>query len=231
MKNQSGKKEGFDYLAELLLWVLGGAMFIYLGFRTLHFLGFTFAEEDQIYSYLGLFSTTVGAVIFAVSFKRSKYFDNRPASKGGQVWREDAFKKMVSMVMMVICALGELGLAFADMSLVTAQRGGTVTMTEGELVTYMWLTAGLAAAVGAAVFAIKLHDANPKTDPLVDMSIQDANNDGVLDRYQTNLVIPEPKSNVRQQYSLTDEQLEILSLHENNNHKAVADPTQRPSRQ
>jgi hypothetical protein len=202
MNKRAGKKEGFDYLAELLLWALGGAMFIYLGYRTLHFLGFTFAEEDQIYSYLGLFSTTIGAVIFAVSFKRSKYFDLRPASAGGQVWREDAFKKMVSMVMMVVCALGELGLAFADMSLVTAQRGGAVTMTEGELITYMWLTAGLAAAVGGAVFAIKLHDPNPKADPIVDMSDKDADNNGVLDSRQTTPIV--------RQFNYSDEQIAAL---------------------
>lgn len=227
------KKEGMDYLADLLLWTLGGAMFVYLGYRTLHFLGFTFAEEDVIYSFLGLFSTTIGAVIFAVSYKRSKYFDTRPASKGGQVWREDAFRKTVSMAMMIVCALGEVALAFADMSLVTAQRSGVVTLTEGELVTYMWVTAGLAFLVGGAVAAIKLTDRHPKTDPVIDMSDLDADNDGVLDSRQE--VVRQPVNIL----DLNPAQLEEVFNFFEEKHKAgqgsangqkTADPTNQPRR-
>ena len=66
-----------DYLAEIGAWVLGIAMFIYLGYRTLDFLTFTFREEDAFFAYLGLFSTTVGAVIFALIYKRSFYYDRK----------------------------------------------------------------------------------------------------------------------------------------------------------
>jgi len=165
-----------DYLAEIGAWVLGIAMFIYLGYRTLDFLTFTFREEDVFFAYLGLFSTTVGAVIFAIIYSRSFYFDRTL-----KVWRSDEFKKTVALVMTLICFAGEVALAIADMTIITAQKGGAVVMTEGELKTIMWLTAGLAGLVGAAVAVIKLTPRHPKTDPILDMSDKDVDNNGVLD--------------------------------------------------
>ena len=165
-----------DYLAEIGAWVLGIAMFIYLGYRTLDFLTFTFREEDAFFAYLGLFSTTVGAVIFAIIYSRSFYYD-----RTAKVWRSDEFKKTVALVMTLICFAGEVALAVADMTIITAQKGGAVAMTEGELKTIMWLTAGLAGLVGAAVAVIKLTPRHPKTDPIMDMSDKDTDNNGVLD--------------------------------------------------
>jgi len=176
-KQMKEQKVFLDYLSDMGAWALGGAMFIYLGYRTLDFLTFTFRDEDILFAFLGLFSTTIGAVIFAIIWKRSFYFD-----RSSRVWRSDEFKKTVSMVMMIVCAFGELLLAVADMTLVTAQKGGAVTMTEGELKMLMWLTAGLAAAVGVAVASIKLSRRNPRTDPEIDMSDVDANNNGVMDK-------------------------------------------------
>ena len=170
------KKEVVDYLADITLWILGGVMFIYLGFRTLDFLTFTFREEDVIFAYLGLFSTTVGSIIFALIYKRSFYFDRK-----AQVWRSDEFRKMVSMSMMFVCAVGELLIAVADMTIIADIKAGTAMMTEGDLKSIMWLTAGLAGAVGAAVAAIKLTPRHPKTDPEIDMSLIDADNNGVED--------------------------------------------------
>jgi len=67
MKTQINEQKVFmDYLSDIGAWVLGGAMFIYLGYRSLDFLTFTFREEDALFAYLALFSTTIGAVIFAV---------------------------------------------------------------------------------------------------------------------------------------------------------------------
>lgn len=165
-----------DYLAEIGAWVLGVAMFVYLGYRTLDFLTFTFREEDAFFAYLGLFSTTVGAVIFAIIYSRSFYYD-----RTSKVWRSDEFKKTVALVMTLICFAGEVALAVADMTIITAQKGGAVAMTEGELKTIMWLTAGLAGLVGAAVAVIKLTPRHPKTDPVMDMSDKDTDNNGVLD--------------------------------------------------
>jgi len=170
-----------DYLAEIGAWVLGIAMFVYLGYRTLDFLTFTFREEDAFFAYLGLFSTTVGAVIFAIIYSRSFYFD-----RTSKVWRSDEFKKTVALVMTLICFAGEVALAVADMTIITAQKGGAVVMTEGELKTIMWLTAGLAGAVGAAVAAIKLTPRHPNTDPEIDMSEIDADNNGVEDSKEKN---------------------------------------------
>jgi len=170
-----------DYLAELSAWLLGGAMFIYLGYRTLDFLTFTLREDDALFAYLGLFSTTGGAIIFALIRSRAFYFD-RVTRK----WRSDEFKKTISTVMMVVCFLGELLLAIADMSLVTSEKGGTFALTDGELKVLIWLTAGLAAAVGGAIASIKLTRPNPKTDPEIDMSDVDTNNNGVLDSREKN---------------------------------------------
>jgi len=154
-----------DYLADIAAWVLGGGIFIYLGFRTLDFLAWTFRDEDVIFSYLGLFSTTIGAAIFALIYKRSFYFDRR-----AQIWRSDEFKKTVSLVMAIACALGEIGLAVADMSLIASLKGGAIMLTEGELTTFMWATAGLAGLVGISIAVIKIVPPHPKTDPEIDMS-------------------------------------------------------------
>jgi len=174
MKEQ---KTFLDYLADIGAWVLGGAMFIYLGYRTLDFLTFTFREEDALFAYLGLFSTTIGAVIFALIYTRAFYYDRR-----ARVWRSDESRKAISLVMMLICAGAEIALAVADMTIITAEKGGAIALTEGELKTFMWLTAGLAGLVGAAVAVIKMTPRHPQTDPEIDMSLQDANNNGVVDR-------------------------------------------------
>lgn len=175
------KKEVVDYLADITLWILGGVMFIYLGFRTLDFLTYTFREEDVIFAYLGLFSTTVGSIIFALIYKRSFYFDRK-----SEVWRSDEFRKMVSMSMMVVCAVGELLIAVADMTIIADIKAGTAMMTEGDLKSIMWLTAGLAGAVGAAVAAIKLTPRHPQTDPEIDMSLIDTDNNGIEDSKEKN---------------------------------------------
>jgi len=176
MKNQ---KTFIDYLADMGAWGLGLAMFIYLGYRTLNFVSFTFSEQDQIYKWLTLFSTTIGAIIFAVIYKRSNYFDYRTRR-----WRSDEFKKSVSLTMMIVCFLGEAGLAYADMSLEASKQLGVVTLSEGELRTFISLSVLLAFAVGVAVAAIKLTPPHPLTDPEVDMSALDTNNNGIFDRQE-----------------------------------------------
>lgn len=181
-KNQLKEQKTFlDYLADIGAWVLGGAMFLYLGYRTLNFLSYTLSDQDQIYKYLGWFSTTIGAVIFAIIWKRSFYFDRRSGE-----WRSDEFRKTISLVMMIVCAFGEFALAAADMSLEAALKTGVVTMSEGELNTLILFTAGLAFLVGGAVAAIKMTPPHPRTDPIIDMSDQDADNNGVLDRNEQN---------------------------------------------
>jgi hypothetical protein len=176
MNRNQNVKETMDYIADYGGWTLGVAMYIYLGFRTLDFLTWSFREEDVFFAYLGLFSTTVGAIIFAVIWVRSRYFDARAG-----VWRVDEARKSVALVMMFICAGGEVLLAVADMSLVTTAKGAVPTMTVGQLKTYMWLTACLAALVGGAIAKIHLTPRHPKTDPIIDMSELDVDNNGVLD--------------------------------------------------
>lgn len=182
------RKVFIDYLADVAAWSLGGAMFIYLGYRTLDFMAFTFRDDDVVFAYLGLFSTTIGAIIFALIYKRSFYFDRK-----SQVWRSDEFRKMVALVMMVICALGELIIAVADMTIISEIKSGTIIMTEGDLKTIMWFTAGLAGLVGAAIAAIKLTPRHPKTDPEIDMSELDADNNGELDAEENKPVRPVQK--------------------------------------
>jgi hypothetical protein len=173
------QKNVMDYLADILAWVLGGAMFLYLGFRTLNFLSFTLSDQDQIYKWLGWFSTTLGAVIFAIIYKRSFYFDRR-----ARLWRSDEFRKTVSGVMAIVCALGEFALAAADMSLQAALKTGIVTMSEGELNTIIYGTAGLAFLVGLSVAMIKMTPRHPQTDPVIDMSEYDFDNNGVMDKQE-----------------------------------------------
>lgn len=176
MKN---KKTTIDYVSDYSAWILGAVMFVYLGYRTLDFLTWTFRAEDQIFAWLGLFSTTGGAIIFALIYSRAFYFD-----KQSRIWRSDEAKKAIALPMIIVCALGEVALAVADMTLIVDAKSGSLMMTDGELKTMMWLTAGLAGAVGAAVAAIKMSKVHPATDPEYDMSLLDADNDGVMDSKQ-----------------------------------------------
>lgn len=176
-KQMNERKEFLDYAAEIAAWVLGGAMFIYLGYRTLDFFTFTIRDSDAIIGYLGLFSTTIGAIIFSLIWKRAFYFDRRTGK-----WRSDEFRKTVAGIMAIVCALGELVIAVADMTIIADMRTGLVAMTESDLKTIIWATAGLAAMVGFSIAVIKMTPPHPFTDPEIDMSEQDANNNGILDR-------------------------------------------------
>lgn len=127
-------------MAEFGAWALGIAMFVFLGYRTLHFLQWTFADQDQIFSYLGLFSTTCGAVVWGVIYRF-----------GGLGERN----KAIALLMLGIDLLGEMALAVADMTLVTSAREGW-TLTQGEINTFIWASAALAAMNGIAIFVVKL---------------------------------------------------------------------------
>jgi len=184
-KQVTERKEFLDYAAEIAAWVLGGTMFLYLGYRTLDFFTFTIRDGDGIIAYLGLFSTTIGAVIFALIWKRSFYFDRRT-----QKWRSDEFRKTIAGIMAAVCAIGELVIAVADMTIIADMRTDVLAMTESDLKTIVWATAGLAGLVGISIAIIKMTPPHPLTDPEIDMSDQDADNNGVLDRKQNTPVRP-----------------------------------------
>lgn len=138
---ENKQKSVGSWLSEFGAWGLGGAMFVFLGFRTLHFLEWTFADQDKLFAYLGLFSTTLGAVIWGLIYRF-----------GGMGSRN----KAISLLMLGVDLIGEMALAVADMTLVTSQNGVGWSLTQGEVNTFIWAAAGLAAANGIAIFVVKL---------------------------------------------------------------------------
>ena len=136
------------HIAEYGGYGLALAMFLFLAIRTYNFLAFTFRAEQALFAYLGLFATTIGAVIWGARYAFMK-LDN------GQ--------KALALVMIVVDFMGELVLAAGDMFRVVSEKGA-FNLSDGETVILIWVTAGLAAMNGIAIFTQLMHQTNPTKD-------------------------------------------------------------------
>ena len=137
------EKDTGYYIAEFGGYALAVAMFVFLAYRTYDFLAWTFRADQVLFAYLGLFATTGGAIIWGLIYRFSNLSNQM---------------KAVAMSMMAVDLLGELLLAVADMTLVTAEKGAQYGLSAGQLTTAIWLSAGLAALNGVAIFFKIMHN-------------------------------------------------------------------------
>lgn len=126
------------------LLILGVAAVLFLGKHSLNYFTSTFSAEDEIFSYLGLAFTSAGALIWILVFMYV-------ARTGKQ--------KAISMVMLLVSAVGELLVAGFDMIMTRMD----LRFTPDEVETQIWIVAalGFSQAIALALFHIgdKLEEA------------------------------------------------------------------------
>jgi len=132
-----GKGGIFPILAVFGEIILSIGMLLYLGKHSLNFFMFTFKGQDELYSWLGLLTTSAGAIIWLGIFL---FLAN------------NRLEKAVSLIMVVVSLLGEFAAAAFDMWLNTsgALEGGAA-FTPDDIRNMSYLVAGLALLHGVAL--------------------------------------------------------------------------------
>lgn len=117
---------------------LAVAMLLYLGMHSLNFFQWTFKGDQEIFSYLGLFTTSIGVLIWLAILK----------------WKaNDPFEKVVALIMLLVALIGEFLVAGFDMYLNISDASGAVAFTADEVRTMAYVIAGLALLNGLALVA------------------------------------------------------------------------------
>jgi len=111
---------------------------LYLGVHSLNYFANTFKGDQQIFSYLGLATTSVGFIGWLLIFKYMSFTN---------------FEKTIAICMAGISLLGEFYVAGSDILYNTADRILNQSMTFEEIRTMSWIVAGLAFIHGLALVA------------------------------------------------------------------------------
>ena len=112
--------------------ILTIGVLIYLGKHSLNFFQETFKGQDEIFAWLGLLTTSGGAVIWLLAFLYKS---------------ETNLKKSISLLMVVVSILGEFMTASFDMYMNTT--GATWTPEDIRTMTYVIAGLGLLSALAA----------------------------------------------------------------------------------
>ncbi len=121
-------KSGGELLAIGAKGIVALVVAAYLGIQSLNFFQFTFPAKQQIYSYMGFGLTGGGLLAYILILKFGA---------------KSSVERITSVVMIVICLVGELATAGFGMQ-VEAFRTMGIALTESELVTMIWIIRGLA---------------------------------------------------------------------------------------
>ena len=118
--------------------VLGVAMLLYLGMHSYNFFTFTFKGDQWIFSILGLFTTSIGFILWLAVY----------------LWAaEDGLERAVTLIMMFVSLLGEFAVAGFDMYMNITGSFNTAGFTDGDLRNMSYIIAGLALLNGLALVA------------------------------------------------------------------------------
>ena len=118
--------------------ILGVAMFLYLGLHSYNFFTWTFKDEQWIFAILGLFTTSIGFLLWLAIYLYVA---------------EDGLEKAVSIVMLFVSLLGEFAAAGFDMYMNISGTLGMASLTAGDLRNMSYIVAGLALLNGLALVA------------------------------------------------------------------------------
>lgn len=118
--------------------ILAVAMLIYLGKHSLNFFMWTFQGEDELFAWLGLMTTSIGALIWLAIFKWSA---------------QTNWEKAIAMIMMFISLLGEFAVAGFDMYMNITGQITQTQWTKNDLHSMSFIVAGLALINGIALVA------------------------------------------------------------------------------
>lgn len=118
--------------------ILGVAMLLYLGMHSYNFFSFTFKGDQWIFSILGLFTTSIGFILWLVVYLYAA---------------EDGLEKAVSIIMLFVSLLGEFAVAGFDMFMNITGALATAAFTADDLRNMSYIIAGLALLNGLALVA------------------------------------------------------------------------------
>jgi hypothetical protein len=116
--------------------VLAVAMLLYLGLHSYNFFTFTFKGDQWIFSILGLFTTSIGVILWLVIYLYAA---------------EDGLEKSVSIIMLFVSLLGEFAVAGFDMYMNISENVSTMNWTPTDLRNMSYIIAGLALLNGLAM--------------------------------------------------------------------------------
>lgn len=139
MKTETQPNQSMGYWLGLILKIiLAGAMILYLGKHSLNFFMWTFQGEDSIYAWLGLFTTSIGVIIWLVVFKYVA---------------QNTWEKAIALIMMLVSLAGEFAVAAFDMYMNISGQIAEATWTPADLRNMSYVVAGLALINGLALVA------------------------------------------------------------------------------
>lgn len=136
-QTKNNKSVGY-YLGLFAKIILAVAMLLYLGMHSYNFFSFTFKGDQWIFSILGLFTTSIGFILWLVVYLYAA---------------EDGLEKAVSIIMLFVSLLGEFAVAGFDMFMNITGSLATATFTAGDLRNMSYIIAGLALLNGLALVA------------------------------------------------------------------------------
>src|SRR5688572_27567836 len=138
-QNQQRSSDGAGYwIGFFAKIVLAGAMLLYLGMHSYNFFTFTFKGDQWIFAILGLFTTSIGFLLWLSIY----------------LWvAEDGMQKAIAIVMLFVSLFGEFLVAAFDMYMNISGQLSTITWTAEELRYMSYAIAGLALLNGLALVA------------------------------------------------------------------------------
>ena len=134
---QVGQGAGY-FLGLFAKIVLAVAMLLYLGMHSYNFFTFTFKGDQWIFAILGLFTTSIGFILWLVVYLYAA---------------EDGLEKAVAIIMLFVSLLGEFAVAGFDMFMNITDTLATATFTAADLRNMSYIIAGLALLNGLALVA------------------------------------------------------------------------------
>lgn len=118
--------------------ILAIAMLLYLGMHSFNFFSFTFQGSQWLFAVLGLFTTSIGFILWLLIYLYVA---------------EDGLERAVALVMMFVSLLGEFATAGFDMFMNISNAFATQGWTPSDLRNMSYIVAGLALLNGLALVA------------------------------------------------------------------------------
>lgn len=190
------------------LGILTIGVLLFLGKHSLNFFTFTFGATDQLYAWMGLLLTSIGAIIWLWIFK---FTDGT------------RLQKTVALVMMFVALLGEFVTAGLDIYMQAMVKDGfNFAPTEIRMMSIIVSALGLFTGL-----AIVIHFAG---DTIIEEFKKDKDGDGIPD-----FIDPVDNRQSRQTtskvvYASEAEQAHLVGEGSKNGKERIVDPTNQPRR-
>jgi hypothetical protein len=118
--------------------IMAVAMLLYLGLHSYNFFTWTFKDDQWIFAVLGLFTTSIGVLLWLAIYLYVA---------------EDGLEKAVSIIMLFVSLLGEFAAAGFDMFMNISGQFNMASLTATDLRNMSYIVAGLALLNGLALVA------------------------------------------------------------------------------